>query len=457
MLSAPVMQKYNPRPSGFTRFFERGLNQSGNRRDNRRGDFKFREGPFKGLTLGQAEERASDLYNNLDPSVKAKYQSMADSKRGFDPRGGMSMRSTSINTDRYLPDGSINPNRATDDYREPTGTQGVLLPPKPRQNSTEPDFENAPKNNNVAQNQSIFDDDAPSASPGPSPSPSPGPSPSPSPSDRGTINGMPTAEALNEPESKQPSDRGYIDGMPTEQALSESKSRVDAIRAGEGAEEAPLPGEQASTSEEQAPTSGEGARNKQNPFLKEDGSFDLDKFVVGRGGPEEAERIRKQAAQQVKANYDARSLDRELQRERIENADHTSGEVFAKKMALMDEQSKERIARGDFRPLNRRLYKSKLQNQMDDVAEKFGKESEEYKNLKRKSDRLRGKSINEEAGMFVGERVGQPGFTKKNSGPSGTFTDEESAFAREAAFKAANNPRYKNRKAKTATNPFSYS
>jgi hypothetical protein len=185
--------------------------------------------------------------------------------------------------------------------------------------------------------------------------------------------------------------------------------------------------------------------------------------MVGRGGAEEAERVRRQATQQVKANYDARSLDRELQREKIENADHISGEAKAEKIALMEKQSKERIDRGDFRPLNRRLYKSKLQNEMDDVAGEFGKDSEEYKNLQRKSDRLRGKSINEEAGMFVGERVGQPGFTKKNSGPSGTFTDQESSFARKSAFKAANNPRYKNRKPKTAakpkttTNPFSYS
>lgn len=224
--AGPVFENYNPRPSAFTRFFERGLNLSGNRRDNRRGDFKFREGPFKGLTLGQAEERAFDLFNNLDPSVKAKYQRMADSKRGFDPRGGMSMGSAQTYNGRYMPDSRFNPNRFTD------GAEKTEL------NDTELDFDNMPSNNNLAQNQSVSTEEAP-----PSGSPV---LPASKPSGSLILNDeMPNSAILSPlrtPAQRNPykiergnnkaamSDRGTIGGMPTEQALSDSKGKVDAIR-----------------------------------------------------------------------------------------------------------------------------------------------------------------------------------------------------------------------------------
>ena len=87
---------------GFEAFLTRGLNQSGGRRldgrarGKKRG-YKYMEGPFKGLTQGQATEKARSMYAGLGDSERRRYEGVA---AGDDIRSSREKMTPTVETSR---------------------------------------------------------------------------------------------------------------------------------------------------------------------------------------------------------------------------------------------------------------------------------------------------------------------------------------------------------------------
>jgi len=76
-----ILPSQNRRAGGFEAFLSRGLALSGTPRmkgGSKKPGFIYREGPFKGLNQGQAEEKARSMYANLHDSVRKKYENRAN-------------------------------------------------------------------------------------------------------------------------------------------------------------------------------------------------------------------------------------------------------------------------------------------------------------------------------------------------------------------------------------------
>lgn len=126
---------------GFESFLSRGLDKSGGRslsgraRGNKRG-YKYREGPFKGLTQGQAVEKARSMYAGLPDSVRRKYEGRAS---GDDIRSSREKRPVSPTP----------PKQATG-VQGASGVQGAVTTPKPSTSTssgattTQPEYKGLP-------------------------------------------------------------------------------------------------------------------------------------------------------------------------------------------------------------------------------------------------------------------------------------------------------------------------
>jgi hypothetical protein len=186
---------------GVDRFIEsRMAGSAGTRelRGNRRGGAKYTEGPYKGLTEGQARERARQEYAGLNDAQRSRYE------QGAQARDVMSARELATE-DRYYNARGVAAQMnggANLDGRNGGGRNGepaAAVPTQPTQPAPQTGAAPAPAQPAPQTGAAPAATNQTEAPPSETPAPAANgiSRPGPSPSYRGTINGQPTADVLD--------------------------------------------------------------------------------------------------------------------------------------------------------------------------------------------------------------------------------------------------------------------